>query len=162
MEWVTIISIALNIVSVLVYFKIPEFIQSLFIRRIEHKYDIKLDKINRHNKVLPELFYKAAGVVSYYDFNYSGKTYNRRDLIEYSEYKNFITQNQFFLPADIRNTSRDIEDEILEFIYYKNKTTTLPGGDEVEEMAIKQEESKKKLNKSLDDLEEKIYRVIEI
>lgn len=161
MNWTLIISIALNIVSILVYFSVPEFLQQLFIKNIEHKYDVKLNRINRHNEVLPELFYKVSGAVSYYDINYTGQTYHERDLIAYAELKNFITQNQFFIPKDIRDISREIEDEILEFMSFKNKTATTAGGEEVENMALKQRKSKEKLNRLIDELEEKIYRVIE-
>lgn len=160
MNWTLIISISLNIVSILVYFSVPEFLQQLFIKNIEYKYDVKLNRINRHNEVLPELFYKVSRAVSYYDFNYTGETYNKRDLIEYAELKNFITQNQFFIPTDIRDISREIEDEILEFMYFKNKIMTTAGGEEVENMALKQTKSKEKLNSLIDELEEKIYRII--
>lgn len=45
MNWITIGSIMLNLIGILVYLKVPEFIQSFFIKRIEHNFSKKMNEI---------------------------------------------------------------------------------------------------------------------
>lgn len=119
MEWALVISLSLNLLSILVYFNVPEFLQEIFIKKIEYKYNIKLDRINKHNEILPELFYVVSEAIAYYNLNYSGNTLYQSDMIRYAKLKNFITKNQFFIPAHIKDLSREIEDKVLECMTLK-------------------------------------------
>lgn len=160
MDWITIGSIALNIVAVLSYFKIPDLLQHSFVKRMDHKFKIKLDKINRNYEVLPELFYYVAATISYYDFNYSGNTYSKNDFLQYAKLKNFITQNQFFMSDDIKQLAREIENEVFDFINYKHRAESAI--DQSDELIIfeKQSKSREKLTIYEKELEEKIHKII--
>lgn len=135
MEWTLIISLSLNILSVLVYFNIPEFLQDIFIKKIEYKYDIKLDKKSKHNEILPELFYTVSEAVAYYDMNYSGDSLNQYDLMKYAKLKNFITKNQFFMPEHIKDLAREIEHKTLDCMTAKRE--------KAEDLATHEEELKR-------------------
>lgn len=148
MEWALVISLSLNILSILVYFNIPEFLQEIFIKKIEYKYNIKLDRINKHNEILPELFYTVSEAIAYHNQNYSGNTFIKRDMIKYAKLKNFITKNQFFIPAHIKDLSREIEDKVWECMRLKH--------DKDKNLSICEDE----LIKLQNQLEEKIQAIL--
>ena len=154
MDWALIVSISLNVVGVLTYFKLPEMIQGLILQKVEYKYKNNISILSKYQEVLPELFEKAALSHSHYGMNYDGLVLNLNTMKEYAELKNYITIKQFFMPEKIKKTAREVEILIFDYVAAKHKETTesLPNK--------KSEELNKKISALMDRLESEIYEAL--
>lgn len=155
MDWILVLSVSLNIVAALVYFKVPELLQGLLMKKVEYKYNISFDRWKIHHDVLPVLFEKAATAHNYYQTNWDGKKLDLQLLFHYAELKNYITVKQFFLPKEITLIARELENEIHKYIMTKQKVTN-------ESLNRKQlDELDETLEKLIKELENQIYEVLE-
>lgn len=170
MEIGLIVSIVLNIVAVLVYFKVPEFIQSYFLKRIEHnyseelqemehKFQLRFDTLRKRYEVLPELYNKIVMAESYYKQHFSGESLNNRDLKYLADMKNYITRNRFFIDENIFKKARECEELIMDWITNK-KNVYHSAPEEIERFKKGQDKIEAYLENSIIDLEKMIYETI--
>lgn len=112
MDWITIGSIALNIVGILVYLKVPEFLQSFFIKRIDHNFNERMNEIQHEqekelNRIQSE-FQKERQKMEH-DFQVNLDTMKKKKEILPELYKKImIAYSHYVFSADsVRSNEKD-------------------------------------------------------